>query len=87
MGGRQNVNDCKQGVGRWLDHCKRLQTVNVVFSMQMTVFVMIVAFIGHQKLLRILTLKLTKKVEVKSKMTLNMMKSWMNLIKMIKTKI
>ena len=72
MGGWQNVNDCKRGVGRWLDHCKRLQTVNVVFKtiqMQMTVFVMIVAFIGHQKLLRIVTLKLTKKVEVKSKMT------------------
>ena len=52
MGGWQNVNDCKRGVGRWLDHSKRLQTVNVVFKtiqMQMTVFVMIVAFMCLQK--------------------------------------
>ena len=62
MGGWQSVNDCKRGVGRWSDHCKRLQTVNVVFSMQMTVFVMIVAFIGLQKRLRIVTLKLTKNI-------------------------
>ena len=25
MGGQQNVNVCKHAVGRWSDHCKRLQ--------------------------------------------------------------
>ena len=60
MGGRQNVNDCKLGVGRWLDHCKRLQTVNVVFK---TVFVMIVVFMCLQKRLRIVTLKGGSKVK------------------------
>ena len=32
VGGLQNVNDCKRGVGRWLGHCKRLQTVIVVYK-------------------------------------------------------
>ena len=43
-------------------------------------------FTGPQNLPKSVTLKLTNKVEVKSKMTLIMMKSWMNLIKMIKRK-
>ena len=25
VGGQQNVNECKHVVGRWSDHCKRLQ--------------------------------------------------------------
>ena len=32
MGGYQDVNNCKRGVGRWSDHRKRLQKYRIVNS-------------------------------------------------------